>query len=155
VGANGVAMLPGSEASAQGLPMLEITPLCGALAKGRDTVVNFLVAHGAQYDIFTAAFVGDLDAVRELLDLAPGLAGADDPACDVAQITPLMHAVAAGHLEAAKLLLQRGATVGPNSVRLVRAAANSGQEALTDLLIEQGADPCSIGPGTWVMYPAI
>jgi ankyrin repeat protein/truncated hemoglobin YjbI len=155
VDVNAPALLPGSEATSHGLPMLHITPLCGALAKRRDPVVKLLVEHGAQYDIFTAACVGDLDAVRELLEGAPELADARDPASDVAQITPLMHAVCAGQLEIARLLLQRGATVGVNGVRLVRAAANRGHEALTDLLLEYGADPAAIGAGAWVMYPAI
>lgn len=155
VEANAVAMLPGNEASACGLPMLRITPLCAALAGGRESVVKLLAAQGAQYDIFSAAFVGDLSAVRELLDTAPELADMSDPACDLARVTPLMHAVFAGQLEVSQFLLQRGATVGVNSVRLVRAAANSGQEALTDLLLAHGADPASIGAGVWVQYPAI
>ncbi|MBI2504297.1 MAG: ankyrin repeat domain-containing protein [Candidatus Latescibacteria bacterium] len=155
VDANAVALLPGGEASAHGLPMLPVTPLCGALAKRRDTVAKLLVEHGAQYDIFTASCIGDLDAVRKLLDLAPELADARDPACDVAQITPLMHAISSGQLEVARLLLQRGAKVGANSARLVRPAANRGDEVLTDLLLEHGADPAQIGAGAWVMYPAI
>ena len=152
---NAVAMLTGSEASVCGFPMLRITPLCGALARRREGVVKLLVEHGAQYDIFTAAFVGDLNGVGELLDLAPELANAADPACDIARITPLMHAVFADQLAVARLLLERGATVGVNSVRLVRAAANSGNAALTDLLLEHGADPTAIGPGSWVQYPVI
>jgi truncated hemoglobin YjbI/ankyrin repeat protein len=155
VDANAPALLPGSEASLHGLPRLQITPLCGALALGRDAVVKRLVAQGAQYDIFTAACVGDLDAVRALLDLAPELADARDPASDVAPVTPLMHAVFAGQLEVAQLLLQRGATVGRHGVRLVRGAANSGQEALTALLLAHGADPTTLGPGAWVLSPAI
>jgi truncated hemoglobin YjbI/ankyrin repeat protein len=155
VDVNATAMLSGSEASAHGLPMLPITPLCGALARRRDALVKLLVERGAQYDIFTAAFVGDLDAVRELLEMAPALADARDPACDVAPVTPLTHAVFGGQLEVARHLLQRGATVGVNSVRLVRIAANAGQEALTELLLEHGADPAAIGAGAWVMYPAI
>jgi truncated hemoglobin YjbI/ankyrin repeat protein len=155
VNANAVAMLPGSDAHLYGLPMLRITPLCGALATNREAVVNLLVAHGAQYDIFSAVYVGDLDAVRELLDTAPGLADARDPGCDVAMITPLLHAASAGQVDIARLLLQRGATVGVNSVRLVRAAANGGHAALTDLLLEHGANPGSIGAGAWVIYPAI
>jgi truncated hemoglobin YjbI/ankyrin repeat protein len=155
VGVNAPALLPGSEARIQGLPLLPITPLCGALARQRDAVAKLLVAHGAQYDIFTASCVGDLDAVQALLGLAPELAEACDPACDVAKITPLMHAVFAGQLEVARLLLQRGATVGLHSVRLIRAAANSGHEALTDLLLAHGADPASLGAGPWVMSPAI
>ncbi|HEY3418848.1 MAG TPA: ankyrin repeat domain-containing protein [Armatimonadota bacterium] len=155
VDVNAPRLLPGSEASAHDLPRLLITPLCGALIQRREAVVRLLVQQGAQYDIFTAACVGDLDAVRELLDLAPALVDARDPACDVAPITPLMHAVCAGQFEVTQLLLQRGATVGANSVRLVRSAANAGQEALTDLLLEHGADPAMIGAGHWVTYPAI
>jgi truncated hemoglobin YjbI/ankyrin repeat protein len=155
VDANAVAMLPGSDATAHGLPMLRITPLCGALAKRREQVISLLVEHGAQYDIFTASYVGDLDAVQELLDLAPELADARDPGCDVAQVTPLLHATLAGQYEVARHLLQRGATVGANSVRLIRAAANRGHGALTDLLLEHGANPASIGAGAWVLYPTI
>src|SRR5262245_55036480 len=155
VDTNAVAMPPGSDAHTYGLPMLRITPLCGALANRRESIINLLVEHGAQYDIFTAAYVGDLDAVQELLDAAPTLADAHDPGCDVAQVTPLMHAAFAGQFEVARLLLQRGATVGVNSVRLVRATANRGHEALTDLLLEHGANPAAIGAGAWVMYPGI
>ena len=155
VAVNAVAMPPGSDAKTYDLPMLRITPLCGALANRRSAIVNLLVAQGAQYDIFTAAYVGDLDAVQRLLDLAPALADTPDPGCDVAQVTPLMHATFAGQFEVARLLLQRGATVGANSVRLVRATANRGDEALTDLLLAHGANPAALGAGTWVMYPAI
>jgi len=152
---NAVAMLSGSEASASGLPTLRITALCGALAKRREAVVKLLVEHGAQYDIFTAAFIGDLEGVKAMLDLAPELANACDPACDVAQITPLMHAVVAEQVEVARLLLQRGATVGVNSVRLLRAAANQGREELVDLLLEHRADPTALGAGSWVLYPTV
>src|SRR5262249_40576612 len=153
VDVNAVTMLAGSEAGASGLPTLRITPLCGALAKRRDAVVKLLVEHGAQDDIFTAAFVGDLESGEKLVDLTPELANAGDPGCDLAQITPLMHAVVAEQTKVARLLLQRGATVGVNSVRLVREAANRGLEELTSLLLEYGADPTAIGPGSWVLYP--
>ncbi len=155
VNVNSVAIPPGSDGSVYGLVTLPITPLCGALATRRGPIVRLLVEYGALYDIFTAACVGDLDAVGKLLDLAPELAGARDPASDVGQITPLMHAVYANQLEVARLLLLRGAGVGKNSVRLVRAAANRGHKALTDLLLDHGADPTRIGAGAWVLYPDI
>lgn len=155
VNVNTPANLPGSEASVHGLPMLKMTPLCAALAKRRNAVVELLIEAGAQYDIFSAACVGDLDAVRQLLDLAPDLSNACDPASDVASVTPLQHAVFAGQLAVAELLFERGATVGANSVRLVQSVANAGQEALTNLLLAHGADPSSLGAGTWVLYPAI
>ena len=155
VDVNTPAMLPGGEAAIQNLPVLHITPLCAALAKNRVDVVNLLVEHGAQYDIFTAAFVGDLAAIRALLDAAPGLTNAHDPASDVASITPLTHAVDAGQFDAAKLLFERGANVGDNGVRLVRAAANAANEALVELLLEHGASAAGIGPGNWVLFPSI
>lgn len=155
VDVNAVAMLPASDANSYDLPMLRLAPLCGALASRREVLVDLLVEYGAQYDIFTAACLGDMDAVRQLLDLAPDLADASDPGCDVAGVTPLMHAVFSGQFETGQLLLVQGATVGMNSVRLVRAAANRGHEPLTDLLLEHGANPAAIGPGVWVLYPAI
>jgi len=147
--------LPGSERTSQKLPDLLITPLCAALAKRRHSVSELLVQHGARYDIFSAACLGDIDAVRELLDHAPELANARDPASDVAPYTPLVHAVLAGQRTVAALLLERGAVVGPNSVRLIAAAADNGDEALVDLLLEHGADVASMGVGTWVLYRRI
>ena len=155
VDANSVAVLPGSEASRYRLPALQIAPLCGALAMRHDAVARLLVKHGAQYDIFTAAFVGDANAVGRLLDMAPELANARDPACDVDPVTPLMHAVLAGRLDVARLLLQRGASAAVSSVRLIRGAADAGHEALTALLLEHGAQVDTIGAGDWVLYPAI
>lgn len=155
VDVNVVESLPGSEASVHKLPTLQITPLCGALAKRRASVIQELIAQGAQYDIFTAAFLGDLDTLRELLDGTPELANVYDPACDVAQITPLVHAVAMGQVEVTRFLLQHGAEVGGSGLRLLQASANSGQEALTDLLLEHRADPTALGAGTWVLYPSL
>lgn len=155
VDVNAPTLLPGSEATAHGLAMLPMTPLCAALAKRHDAIVKLLVEQGALYDIFTAAFVGDLASVRSLLERAPELVNATDPASDVAQITPLLHAVSAGQLEIAHLLVERGATVGRYSARLLQAAANRGHEGLTDLLLDQGANPTLIGVGTWLLYPAI
>lgn len=155
VNVNMPMILSGSDAIFPESTLLHITPLCAALAKRRDSIVKLLIEHGAQYDIFTAASLGDVDAVRELLDLNPSLADVADPAADVAQITPLLHAAVAGQFEVAQILFQNGAKVGLNSARLIRAAANQGHEALTDLLLEYGADPALIGAGAWVLYPAI
>ncbi|MFN8440292.1 MAG: ankyrin repeat domain-containing protein [Caldilineaceae bacterium] len=149
------SLLPGSEMTAHDLPMLPMTPLCGALAKGNEAIVKLLAEHGAQVDIFTAAFVGDCAAVHSLLEQAPELVNATDPASDVAEITPLLHAVSTGQLAVAQLLMQRGANVGKYSARLLQAAANRGHVALSDLLLDHGADPTMIGAGPWVLYPAI
>ena len=152
---NTPALLPGSDRRIHGLPLLPLTPLCGALARRKTKVVELLMQHDAQYDVFTAACVGDLEAVGKLLDLAPELVNACDPASDVARITPLLHAVFPGQGPVAQLLLERGATVGENSVRLIRAAANRGDAGLTELLLAHGADPSPLGPGDWVLYRPI
>ncbi|HEY3284444.1 MAG TPA: ankyrin repeat domain-containing protein [Armatimonadota bacterium] len=149
------SVLPGSERTLYRLPLLPITPLCGALALRRATVARLLIEQGALYDVFTAAYLGDEAAVGELLDQEPGLASAWDPACDVGQVTALMHAAAGGQLEVARLLLARGARVEPHSVRLVRLAASRGHETLVDLLLEHRADAAPLGPGDWVLYPQV
>jgi ankyrin repeat protein/truncated hemoglobin YjbI len=154
-GANVAVIPPGSETSARGLPRLPMTPLCGALALRREAAAMRLIERGAVYDVFTASSLGDLDAVRELLNRAPELADAPDPASDVARITPLHHAVHCGRVDVARLLLEEGARVGTNGVRLIRAAANQGRAGLTDLLLEHGADAGALGPGTWALYPAL
>lgn len=152
---NTTAILPGAEAKTHNLPTLQITPLCVALAKRHGRVVDVLVERGAQYDVFSASCIGDLEAVRAFLELDPRLADAHDPACDVGRITPLTHAVFAGQTDVARLLLQSGATVGVHSVRLVRAAANRGDVALIELLLERGGKAVGIGAGPWALYPEI
>lgn len=155
ISANAVEMLAGSDATKWGFPKLRITPLCAALVAGREALVRLLVEYGACYDIFTAAFVGDVGAVHRFLEMSPELVNACDPAHDLAEVTPLMVAVLAQQVEVSRLLLERGATVGKNSVRLVRAAANSGQALLTDILLEHGADATRLGAGSWVLFPDI
>jgi truncated hemoglobin YjbI len=152
---NTPAMLTAAEAKAHGLPRLRLTPLCGALARGRAGMGRLLVEYGAQYDVFTAAFLGDTDALCALLDQAPDLADARDPACDIARITPLLQAVAGGQPHAARLLLERGATLGANSGKLLELAAIQDRAELVDTLLAAGADASQVGPGPWVAFPAL
>lgn len=152
---NTPTILPGSQASTHRFPQLPITPLCAALAKRRFPVVQILHNHDAKYDIFTAAFLGDLSAVETALAQDPRLADAADPACDVARITPLVHAVAMGRLEVGQLLFAHGATVRGSGLRMLRLAANRGDLPLTALLLDHGVDPAPIGPGEWVTFPEV
>ena len=130
-----------------------ITPLCAALSKNRREAAEILTAHGALYDVFTAAYVGDLEVLRRLVDEDPAVAGARDPACDMSDVTPLHHAVYGGHTAAAAFLFSQGAVPGPHAVRLLRWAQQN--EALCALLLQHGARAEGIGPGRWVMHPAI
>jgi ankyrin repeat protein len=112
-------------------------------------VLAHLRSRGADCDISTAASIGDLGRVRELLDADPGLAN-----CTLEYVTyyigsgsPLKNAAARGHLEIVQLLLERGADpnlpedgIAPRGHALYAAVANRHYE-IAKLLLEHGAYP--------------
>ncbi len=55
------------------------TGLGGASHMGRRDIVAFLLDHGARIDLFCAAMMGQLDAVKSFLTLAPHLIDARGP----------------------------------------------------------------------------
>ena len=134
---------------------LMVTPLCAALWRGRRETAELLLARGARVDVFTAAFLGDLDELRRLLDAEPGRVHETQRAEDVWPVTPLAHAVGAGRREAAELLLARGAEVRPHSRGLLDRAARLQRVDLVRLLLDHGADPARVIPGPWVVDRAI
>ena len=125
-----------------------MSDLLQALYAGdRDRVDGFLAAEPT-LDVFEAAAFGRGDRLRELLDEDPSRANAfgDDG------FHPLGLACFFGHLEAARLLLDRGADVNALSTNehvqtaaIHAAAAAAGDEAtryeLVKLALEHGADP--------------
>ena len=130
---------------------LMLTPLCVAMLKKRKETVACLQKAGAVYDIFTAAYLGDMATVEKLITKNPELIHAEDPANDVLQTTPLHHAVYGGHLNLVEYLFAQGAQVGKNNTPLVKYAANKGDQPLTECLLEHGADATRIGPGVWTL----
>jgi len=114
-------------------------------------VLAHLRAHGANVDIGTACYLGELELVRKLLDEEPTLANrvADYVTYYAGSGSPLKNAAAAGHLEIVQLLLERGADpnlpeegIAPRGHALYSAAAN-GHHEIARLLLEHGADPNS------------
>jgi ankyrin repeat protein len=112
-------------------------------------VLAHLRARGADVDICTAASIGDVDRVRELLDQDPSLANRTSEYVTyyLGSGTPLKNAAARGHLEIVKLLLERGADpnlpeegIAPHGHALYAAAANRHYE-IAKLLLERGAYP--------------
>ncbi|MBI4326705.1 MAG: ankyrin repeat domain-containing protein [Chloroflexi bacterium] len=112
-------------------------------------VLEHLRARGAYCDLYTAAHIGDLARVRELLDQDPSLANrpSDHVTYYACSGTAIRNAAAAGHLEILKLLLERGADpnlpeegIAPRGHALYSAAANGHLEA-AKLLLEHGAHP--------------
>src|SRR6185436_6607377 len=115
-----------------------------------EVLIGYLLARGADYDIATAAKLGDLARIRELLDRNPSL---------VNQVTthsyytglPLVNAARGGHLEAVKFLLERGAN--PNEAEpgfapwggSLLAAVGGKHLEIARLLLDHGANPNQAG----------
>jgi|SRR6266536_1143678 len=114
-----------------------------------DTEEAERLANGRELDVFEAAALGRIDRLRELLDEKPARANAfgDDG------FHPLGLACFFGHLEEARLLLDRGAEVNALSrnehiqtAAIHAAAASEGKDEATryelvKLALEHDADP--------------
>jgi len=90
--------------------MLGSQPIHAAYFGGHEQVVDLLLAHGVQLDVFLASQLGKLDLVRRALDADPQIAGA----FSAAGSTALHGACYWGQVAVANLLLERGAD--PNAV---------------------------------------
>ena len=125
-----------------------LSDLLQALYRGENEQVEKLLAADPELDVFEAAAFGRHDRLRELLDEDPSRANAlgDDG------FHPLGLACFFGHLEAARILLDRGADVNALSTNehvqtaaIHASAAAAGDEAtryeLVKLALEHGADP--------------
>ncbi|HKD34130.1 MAG TPA: ankyrin repeat domain-containing protein [Gaiellaceae bacterium] len=125
-----------------------MTQLLEALYRGDEERVDALLAGEPELNVFEAAALGRTDRLPELLEAEPGLANAygDDG------FQPLGLACFFGHVEAARVLLERGADpntlsrnehVKTNALHAAAASENKGPEVryeLCKLLLEHGAD---------------
>ena len=126
-----------------------MSDLLEALYRGDGNRVSELLAGNPELDVFEAAAFGRVEQLRELLDEDPSRANlfGDDG------FQPLGLACFFGHVEAARLLLDRGAD--PNSLarnehiqagplHSASASENKRPEVryeLCELLLDRGADP--------------
>jgi truncated hemoglobin YjbI len=88
-------------------PLILVTPLCAARLKRRGAIETLLLRRGAKEDIFTHAYLGDLDHLHADIGGDPKVVQAIDPAVDALQVTPVHHAVAGGQVDALRALLSR------------------------------------------------
>jgi hemoglobin len=135
--------------------VLFATPLCVAGMTHRSETGELLVRRGAKADVFTAAFLGDLQMVQRMLAERPSLAQVPDPATDVLTITPIHHAVGGHHLPVLRCLLERSDEPVRTGSRALRAAAARGSKEMVELLLDHGADAHAVGAGRWVLDPRI
>jgi ankyrin repeat protein len=114
---------------------------------GRTEVAQYLLDHGARLDVFTAAFLADLEALQA--HLAAGPANAQSPHEDFHPVTPLHYAVDGGSIAAVTLLLDAGADARRSGGRLLTSAAGQGAIDLVRVLLAHGAratEAQSLGP---------
>ena len=144
--------LPGCHLSQHGI---EITPYCVARHEGRDPVADYLLSQGAEVDIHTAAYLGDYDTVRAHLDSDASLVNSgylqsvmlpsgEPHSCEHREMewtTPLCYAIIGGNVAIVKLLISRGATIKPYSEPLLDYAVGEDQVEMTEMLLDNGADP--------------
>ena len=83
--------IPGS---AVHVTQVMVSPYCISVRSRRAEVAQFLLDHGAQVDVFCAAFLGELGALRD--HITAGLVNAQSPHEDFHPVTPLHHAVDGG-----------------------------------------------------------
>ena len=118
------------------------TPLDYAIAKKRTEIVELLRAKGAKSgrglaaaeNIFAAAEVGDLDAIKKHLE-----GGADVNAANKQGYTALHIAVRRGQKEAVALLLEKGAKVNAQRKGKTPLDFAGKKEEIAALLLEKGA----------------
>lgn len=112
-------------------------------------VLNHVIARGAYVDINTAAHMGNIERVKELLDEDPSLANrvSDNVTYYLGSGTPLNNAAARGHIEIVKLLLEYGADpnlpeegIAPQGKALY-SAVSGGYYEIAKFLLEKGAYP--------------
>jgi uncharacterized protein len=126
-----------------------MSDLLEALYRGDRARVDEMLAREPELDVFEAAALGRTDRLRELLDEDPSYAnafGADG-------FHPLGLACFFGHVDAARVLLERGADVNALSrndriqTAAIHAAAASeakdeaARYELVKLALDHGADP--------------
>ncbi len=134
---------------------LEITPYCVARHEGRHDVAEYLLQQGARVDIHTAAYLGDYDTAKSLIEEDEGIVNSGylqsvmlPPGqphsfeyCNADWATPLSYAIVGGNIQIVELLISKGAIIQSYSKDLLDHAVSSDRIDIVKLLFDNGADP--------------
>lgn len=122
--------------------LVEISPYCLALRKGNSEMAEFLLTKGAEDDIYSAAYRGDISTVKKIVQNKPEQIKLIHPKAYDKTWASLMHyAVAGGNLEIVRLAGEKGAHVKAYSRWLLTFALWEDAWDIMELLVEFGADP--------------
>lgn len=118
-------------------------------------LVDAVLAHVPELDLFEAATFGDLDRITELLAYDPALVDAPSPD----GFAPLHLAAFFGRDDAARLLLAHGADPdvrgrGPMTGTPLHSAASGNHTDVARVLLEAGADPNARQAEGWTALQA-
>jgi len=132
-----------------------LSPLTVAVYSRQEALIQILEQRGAGLDIFTAAMLGRMDRLNELLTENRGLARAYSQD----GWTALHLAAFFGHHDAASALLSKGAEARARSTNPLQntplhAAAAGRHAGIAKLLIDQGADVNARQHGGWTALHA-
>ncbi|MDP6505639.1 MAG: ankyrin repeat domain-containing protein, partial [Planctomycetota bacterium] len=120
--------------------LVPLTPYTVARWLNRKRVIRLLEERDAKDDIFSCAFLGDLEGMKAIVADDPDAINEHDMATDFDVVTPLHHAAAGEQIEATKWLIQNGADTGANSQTLITMAVRRNHLPLVKLLIESDVD---------------
>ncbi|MCY4402059.1 MAG: ankyrin repeat domain-containing protein [Candidatus Poribacteria bacterium] len=134
---------------------LEITPYCVARHEGRDEVADYLLQQGARVDIHTAAYLGDYETAKSLIEkdgsivnsgyLQSVMLPSGQPHSvehrDTESATPLSYAIVGGNIRIIALLISKGAVIEPYSKDLLDHAVSADRIDIVKLLFKNNADP--------------
>ena len=116
------------------------TAIQAATQTGQEDIVNYLLEHGAENGICTAAMLGNFDSVQEYLEKDHILIDARGAHGIPLLYFPVIHA----HQHIADFLLQHGAdpnAASPGGITPLYGAVMFNQSLLAHWLLEHGADP--------------
>jgi ankyrin repeat protein len=118
-----------------------VKPYCIAVAKKRGEIAEYLLQHGTEIDLYTAAFLGQMDPLKQWLAGNAALVNQHQPEEGIWRVTALHHAVAGGQIQAAEHLIGAGASVAEHAPLLFDIACRRARMDLIEILIRAGADP--------------